>query len=96
MAEEADETFIRRLQFLANSLRRRDEPAVADDVEAVIRFKRSSPEEREQELWHDPGHLTLIQRLEKRAEQARDENQSRIACDLDAVVELIRRLRALG
>ena len=96
MTEETDETFIRRLQFLVNSLRRRDELPVADDLEAVIRFKRSSPEEREQELWHDPGHLTLIQRLEKRAEQARDENQTRIACDLDAAVELIRRLRALG
>jgi len=40
MTDEADETFIRRLQFLASSLRRRDEAAVADDLEAVIRFKR--------------------------------------------------------
>ncbi len=96
MTEEADETFIRRLQFLANSLRRRDEPAVADDLEAVIRFNQSSAEEREQALWRDPGHLTLIQRLEKRAQQACDENQSRIANDLDSAVKLIRRLRALG
>ncbi len=96
MTEEADETFIRRLQFLANSLRRRDEPAVADDLEAVIRFNQSSAKEREQALWRDPGHLTLIQRLEKRAQQACDENQSRIANDLDSAVKLIRRLRALG
>ncbi len=96
MTEEADETFIRRLQFLANSLRRRDEPAVADDLEAVIRFNQSSAEEREQALWRDPGHLTLIQKLEKRAQQACDENQSRIANDLDSAVKLIRRLRALG
>ncbi len=96
MTEEADKTFIRRLQFLANSLRRRDEPAVADDLEAVIRLNQSSAEEREQALWRDPGHLTLIQRLEKRAQQACDENQSRIANDLDTAVELIRRLRALG
>ena len=66
MTEEADETFIRRLQFLANSLRRRNEPAAADDLEAVIRFKQSSPEEREEALWRDPLHLTLIQRLEKK------------------------------
>ena len=96
MTEEADETFIRRLQFLAKSLRRRDEPAVADDLEAVIRFNQSSAEEREQALWRDPGHLTLIQKLEKRAQQACDENQSRIANDLDSAVKLIRRLRALG
>jgi len=96
MTDEADETFIRRLQFLANSLRRRDEPAVADDLEAVIRFKQSSPEEREEALWRDPWHLTRIKRLEKRAQQARDETQSRLANDLDAAVELIRKLRALG
>ena len=88
MTDEADETFIRRLQFLANSLRRRDEPAVADDLEAVIRFKQSSPEEREEALWRDPWHLTRIKRLEKRAQQARDETQSRLANDL--VVRLNR------
>ena len=96
MTEAADEAFMRRLQFLARSLRRRNEPAIADDLEAVIRFTKSAAEEREEALWRDPGHLTLIRRLEKRAEQARTENQSLIASDLDAAVELIRRLRALG
>ena len=96
MTEEADETFIRRLQFLANSLRRRDEPAVADDLEAVIRFKQSSPEEREEALWRDPWHLSLIGRLEKRAQGARIENELRLANDLEAGVDLIRKLRALG
>lgn len=96
MTEAADEDFMRRLQFLARSLRRRNEPAIAGDLEAVIRFTKSAPEQREEALWRDPGHLTLIGRLEKRAEQARNENQSRIASDLDAAIELIRRLRALG
>jgi hypothetical protein len=96
MTEETDETFIRRLQFLVNSLRRRDELPVADDLEAVIRFTQSAPEEHEEALWRDPWHLTLIQRLEKRAQQARRENQLRIASDLEAAVELIRTLRALG
>jgi hypothetical protein len=87
---------MRRLQFLARSLRRRNELAIADDLGAVIRFTKCAPEEREEALWRDPWYLTLIDRLEKRAEQARTENQSLIASDLDAAVELIRRLRALG
>src|SRR5262249_12722207 len=96
MIDAADEDFMRRLQFLARSLRRRNEPAIADDLEAVIRLTKCAREEREEAVWRDPWHLSLIRRLENRAEQARTENQSLIASDLDAVVELIRRLRALG
>ena len=96
LTDKADERFIRRLQFVANSLRRREEPSVADDLEAVIRLKHSSSKEREEALWRDPSHLTLIKRLEKRTQQAYYENQSSLAKDLDAAVELVRKLRALG
>jgi hypothetical protein len=32
----------------------RNEPAIADDLEAVIRFTKCAPEEREEALWRDP------------------------------------------
>jgi hypothetical protein len=79
MTAAAGEDFLRRLQFLARSLSRRNEPAIADDLEAVIRCTKCAAEEREEALWRDPWHLTLIHRLEKRAEQARTEHQPLIA-----------------
>ena|SRR5437868_5423127 len=91
-----DDALIRRLQFLANSLRRRGEPGIADDVQAVIHLQQSSSEQREDALWRDPWHLSLIGRLETRAQGARIENDLRLADGLEAGVDLIRKLRALG
>ena len=54
MTDEADETFIRRLQFLANSLRRRDEPAVAVPPGNV---KEKVPKGVDLELGQAAGHL---------------------------------------
>jgi hypothetical protein len=65
-----DDALIRRLQFLANSLRRRGDPVIADDVQAVIQLNQSSSEQRQDALWRDPWHLSLIGRLEKRAQEA--------------------------
>jgi hypothetical protein len=93
MTDEADEAIVSRLQLVANSLRRA-EPAVAYDLEAAIRFKQASPEGRELMRARDPTSkiLTLIARLESRADRAVRENQSPLAKDLQDAVELIRGL----
>jgi hypothetical protein len=92
MADETDEAaVIRRLQLAAPSYRRTDR-AVADDLEAAVQYKQFSPEQREEALARDPSLLTLIKRLEKRAQQAIEENQSPLADDLLAATELIRGL----
>ena len=96
MIRGSDDALIRRLQFLANSLRRRGEPVIADDVQTVVQLKQSSSEQREDALWRDPWHLSLIGRLETRAQGARIENDLRLADGLEAGVDLIRKLRALG
>ncbi len=85
---EADETLIRRLRLVAYSVHLR-EPALANDLESAIRFKQSSPEKRELARGRDP---TLIRRLEERAKRAIEENQSPLANDLQAAVEMIRGL----
>jgi len=40
MTDEADEALLRRLQNVANYLRR-TEPAVAEDMKAAIRYERA-------------------------------------------------------
>jgi hypothetical protein len=87
MTDETD-AIIRRLRRVADSLRR-TEPAVAADVNAAIRLKQSSQEDRELARGRDP---TLIARLESRVALATRENQSPLANDLSAAVELIRGL----
>jgi hypothetical protein len=89
MTDEADEALLRRLQNVANYLRR-TEPAVADDMKAAIRYEQSSPEGREN-MRVDRTFGSLISRLEKRAARAIAENHP-LANDLQTAAELIRRL----
>ncbi len=84
MTNELDAALI-RLQFVAYH-QRRAEPALADDLDLVIRFAQSDPIGRQ----IDP---MVPARLEQRAAQAIEENQSKLANDLRAAVELIRKLR---
>ena len=72
MTDEADEALLRRLQNVANYLRR-TEPAVAEDMKAAIRYEQSSPEGREN-MRADRTFGSLISRLEKRAARAIAEN----------------------
>lgn len=89
MTNEAD--VILRLQRVAPSYRRAD-PAVADILEAAVRYKQLSPQERDEARARDPSLLTLVTRLDKRAKQATEEYQSPLANDLQAAAELIRGL----
>ncbi len=84
MTNELDAALI-RLQFVAYH-QRRAEPALADDLDVVIRFAQSDAIGRQ----IDP---MVPARLEQRAAQAIEENQSKLANDLRAAVELIRKLR---
>ncbi len=84
MTNELDAALI-RLQFVAYH-QRRAEPALADDLDLVIRFAQSDPIGRQ----IDP---MVPARLEQRAAQAIEENQSKLANDLRAAVELIGKLR---
>jgi hypothetical protein len=84
MTDEMDAALI-RLQFVAYH-QRRAEPALADDLEAVIRYAKSDPASRQ----IDPEVLT---RLERREGQATVENQSSLANDLIRAVELVRKLK---
>jgi hypothetical protein len=72
MTDEADEALLRRLQNVANYLRR-TEAAVAEDMKAAIRYEQSSPEGREN-MRADRTFGSLISRLEKRAARAIAEN----------------------
>ena len=89
MTDEADEALLRRLQNVANYLRR-TEPAVAEDMKAAIRYEQSSPVGREN-MRADRTFGSLISRLEKRAARAIAENHP-LANDLQTAAELIRRL----
>jgi len=82
MTDELDAALI-RLQYVAYT-QRRTEPAVADDLEAVIRFASNRTDRR-----IDP---MVITRLEKRAVRAIEENQPTLAKDLAAAVELVGKL----
>jgi len=84
MTNELDAALI-RLQFVAYH-QRRAEPALADDLDVVIRFAQSDAIGRQ----IDP---MVPARLEQRAAQAIEENQSKLANDLRAAVELIGKLR---
>jgi hypothetical protein len=83
MANDLDAALI-RLQFVAYH-QRRAEPALADDLDVVIRFAQANPASRE----IDP---MVIARLEQRAARATAEEQSTLANDLLRAVELVRKL----
>jgi hypothetical protein len=85
MTDEMDAALI-RLQFVAYH-QRRAEPAVADDLDAVMQYAKADPAGRQ----IDPNVLT---RLKRRAVQATLENQSSLANDLTRAVELVRKLNA--
>jgi hypothetical protein len=85
MTDELDAALI-RLQFVAYH-QRRAEPAIADDLDAVIRYAKSDLAIRQ----IDPE---VVARLERRAGQATAENQSGLANDLTRAVELVRKLEA--
>jgi hypothetical protein len=84
MTEALDAALI-RLQFVAYHQRSK-EPAITDDLDVVIRFAQSDPNERQ----IDP---MVVARLEQRAAQATDQNDSALAKDLLSALELIRKLR---
>jgi hypothetical protein len=85
MTDELDAALI-RLQFVAYH-QRRAESAIADDLDAVIRYAKSDPATRQ----IDPA---VVARLERRAGEATAENQSGLANDLTRAVELVRKLEA--
>ena len=64
MTDEADEALLRRLQNVANYLRR-TEPAVADDMKTAIRYEQSSPEGRKN-MRADRTFGSLISRTRKK------------------------------
>jgi len=73
-----------RLQFVAYHQRRTD-PALADDFDAVIRLAQSDPNIRQL----DPA---LMARLERRAAQAAEADDAKLAKDIRGAVELIRQV----
>lgn len=85
MTDETDD-LIRRLHTVASSVRAA-EPALADDLQAAIRYKQLSSEARENASVRDSK---LISRLEERAALAIKKNESPLAKDLQDAVELIR------
>ena len=82
MTNELDAALI-RLQFVAYTQRRTD-PALADDLDAVIRFAQDDAKSRRL----DPA---IVPRLEKKASDAIN-HDARLAKDLSAAVQLIRTL----
>jgi hypothetical protein len=84
MTDEIDAALI-RLQFVAYH-QRRAEPALADDLEAVIRYAKSDPASRQIDA-------QVLTRLARRAGQATVENQSSLANDLTRTVELVHKLQ---
>lgn len=83
MTAELDAALI-RLQFVAYHQRGPD-PALADDLDAVIRFAQADPQSRH----IDPE---LSARLEQRAARAAQANNAKLASDLGTAVALIRKL----
>ena len=83
MTPELDAVLI-RLQFVAYHQRRTDS-ALADDLDAVIRFAQSAPSQRQL----DPA---LAARLERRAAEAAGANDAKLASDIRSAAELIRKL----
>ena len=82
MTSELDAALI-RLQYVAYTQRRTD-PALADDLDAVIRFAQDDAKSRRL----DPS---IVPRLEKKAADVTSQD-ARLAKDLSAAVELIRKL----
>jgi hypothetical protein len=84
MTDEMDAALI-RLQFVVYH-QRRAEPALADDLEAVIRYAKSDPASRQIDA-------QVLTRLERRAGQATVENQPSLANDLTRAMELVHKLQ---